>query len=112
MAATIIAVIGSLSESVADMWTHRQQAAGRLDDSLQGGLALMRDEMRDMQAQQRIFAAQCGALQSELADSQRATEIEQRPDGWLARFSRQERTQRSKELQGSDSRGQRSEEQA
>ncbi len=115
--ATLIAAIEKLNASVVDVSTRQQQAelqssrnAGRLEDSLHDGLAIMRDEMRAMQARQRELAAQCEALQGELADSHRPMEIEQRSEVWLAWFSPQERTQRSEELQGSDPRDQRSEE--
>ena len=115
--ASLIAAIEKLNASVVDVSTRQQQAelqssrnAGRLEDSLHDGLATMRDEMRVMQARQRELAAQCEALQGELADSHRPMEIEQRSEERLAWFSPQERTQRSEELQGSDPRDRRSEE--
>ena len=115
--ATLIAAIEKLNASVVDVSTRQQQAelqssrnAGRLEDFLHDGLAKMRNEMRVMQARQRELAAQCEALQGELADSHRPMEIEQRSEERLAWFSPQERTQRSEELQGSDPRDRRSEE--
>ena len=117
--AILIAAIEKLTESVTDVSARQKQAelqgnrnAGRLEDFLNDGLSLMRDEMRALQARQRFLDAQHEEMRDALADSLRAAENEQRSEERLAWFSPQEpRTQRSEEQQIPAPRGQRSEEQ-
>ena len=117
--AILIAAIEKLTESVTDVSARQKQAelqgnrnAGRLEDFLNDGLSLMRDEMQALQARQRFLDAQHEEMRDALADSLRAAENEQRSEERLAWFSPQEpRTQRSEEQQIPAPRGQRSEEQ-